>query len=312
MKFQTLPAIEEARRKFLVPAGRIFNTGLDTMFYDVNSLTPQEQKQLRTRIHPEGSVLVVHPAAEAREIENYTFMDFINSRKKLENDAVDTIVAAGVGSSDLGTAALARNAADKLKRPVAGIVAGYGLADMVSEAMGGWFVFGLKNAVRDGLARIFDMFQMKDHVWDDDSYRSLVGDERIRDFEINRFMYGSPDSTALLLILYHLSDRIRVLVGHSKGNYVIENALEGLVELCKLKHRKIPRDIQIITMGAVLRFPEQFSKVVQFIGSIDWFGMFNSRPGLNPHRIPGAWHSLNTDLFGHMSVGAVLESAQVQ
>ena len=41
-----------------------------------------------------------------------------------------------------GTAALARSIADALDADVAGIVTGYGLSDMMSEALGGWFAVG--------------------------------------------------------------------------------------------------------------------------------------------------------------------------
>lgn len=91
-----------------------------------------------------------------------------------------------MGSSALGAAALARNVADHRRAPVAAIVAGLGLADVVTEALGGWFVFGAGNVVRDVLAR-------------------------------DRFIFESPDSVALRLILVEVGERIGLLVGHSKG-----------------------------------------------------------------------------------------------
>jgi hypothetical protein len=94
--------------------------------------------------------------------------------------------------------------------------------------------------------------------------------------------------------------------------YNIENALEGLLSLCALKKQDIPNDLQVVTLGAVIRFPEHFSKVTRFIGGIDYFGMMNSRLKLNSHRIPRSWHSLNTNLPGHMSVGETLKLAGVQ
>jgi len=45
--------------------------------------------------------------------------------------------------SGVGAAAFAWNASSALAEPVAAIVPGYGLADVVPQALGGWFGFGL-------------------------------------------------------------------------------------------------------------------------------------------------------------------------
>ncbi|MDJ0668303.1 MAG: hypothetical protein QNJ61_13515 [Desulfobacterales bacterium] len=307
-----MQTIAQQQRNLLVGAGRALNTTLDFVFYDVSALTADEKAGLSASANPEGSILIVPPQADNREITKLTSLEFISAQRETDANAIDTIVVAGVGSSALGTAALARNVADSINRPVAGVVSGFGLADVLSEALGGWFVLGFKNSIRDGFAKMFDALEMKDHVWDDDSYRSLVKDKNIDDFVMDRFVFGSPDSLALLLTLYHLRTKIKLLVGHSKGNYVIENALEGLASLCTLKKQDIPRDLQVVTLGAVVRFPEQFSEVTQFIGGVDWFGMMNSRRELERQKISGSWHSLNTRLLGHLSVEEALRLAGVQ
>jgi len=53
-------------------------------------------------------------------------------------------------------------------------------------------------------------------------------------------------------------------------------------------------DLCVVTLGAVIRFPEEFTNVHQFIGQDDLFGMMNSRPLLDCTLVPGAWHTLNT------------------
>lgn len=305
-------AIWQNRREALVRAGRAANSALDVLFYDVGALSTEEYAALSARGNPEGSVLVVHPLAAEQAIEKYTPLHFIRAQQQGEAVKVDAVVVAGVGSSALGTAALARNVADHLGRPVAGIVSGFGLADMVTEALGGWFVLGFKNSIRDSFAKTFDYLEMKDHVWDDASYSTLVRDEDITGFNMDRYVYGSPDSAALLLVLYHLREQMQVLVGHSKGNYSIENALEGLVSLCAVKNEAIPDHLRIVTLGATIRFPAQFPNVEQFMGSIDLFGMINSRPKLEVAHIPWAWHSLNGHLPGHLPVEKVLELAGVE
>ncbi len=307
-----MQTIAQMQRNFLVPAARALNSSLDFVFYDVNALTSEEKARLLVHANPEGSILIVPPESAVEDITRLTPLEFISSQQQIDTQPIDAIVIAGVGSSALGTAALARNVADKIDRPVAGIVSGFGLADLVSEALGGWFVLGLKNSIRDGFAKTFAELDMKDHVWDEPSYQSLVKEKELHGFDMDRYVYGSPDSAALLLILYHLRTQIKVLVGHSKGNYIIENALEGLISLCSLKKQEVPEDLQIVTLGAIVRFPEQFSKVTQIIGGNDYFGMMNSRFNLPSHRIPEVWHSLNTGLPGHMSVEETLELAEIK
>ena len=71
-----------------------------------------------------------------------------------EGPTIRAIAVAGVGSSALGTAALARNFADALNTDVAGIVTGYGLSDVMTEAFGGWFAFGAADRIRYTMERI--------------------------------------------------------------------------------------------------------------------------------------------------------------
>ena len=296
-------------RQALIQLGRKANTVMDKMFYDVTALSSEEKSRLSAWTQPEGSVVTVYPKHHERGIETLTPLAFITERKKKNAVPIDTLVVAGIGSSALGTAALARNVADVLNRPVAGIVSGMGVADLISEALGGWFVLGVKNTIRDGFAKWFDFLDMKDHVWEDTSYQTLVKDDKLDQFDFDQFVFGSPDATALLLILYHLRTKIKCLVGHSKGNYIIENALEGLAGLCRVKKQKLPKTIKVVTLGTVVRFPDQFEHIEQFIGQLDVFGMLNSRAYLDSHWVDGAWHTLNTAIPGNLAVAKALKSA---
>lgn len=56
------------------------------------------------------------------------------------------MTVAGVGSSVLGAAALGRNVANLFGFDVISIIAGYGMADLPLEALGGWF--NLVNVLR--------------------------------------------------------------------------------------------------------------------------------------------------------------------
>jgi hypothetical protein len=194
---------------------------------------------------------------------------------------------------------------------VAGVVSGFGVADMVAEAMGGWFVLGAANAVRDAVARTLDACQVEDHVRDQSSHEHIKACVQALGLDKNEFIYGSPDSTVLLYLLCTLSERIRTVVGHSKGNYSIDNALRGWVTACRRTGKPLKTDLCIVTLGAVIRLPAEFSNVHQFIGSADYFGMLNSRPFLDCCLVPGKWHSLNTRFRSELSVHDALAGAAI-
>ena len=295
-------------REYLLSTWRAYNTSLDTLFYDVSCLTQPERVWLSSHDSPEGSILIVHPGSAVREIRNLVPKDFVEEQAASSAEAVDTIVVAGVGSSAIGTAALARSVADQRGQPVAGIVSGLGVSDVLSEALGGWFILGAHNTLRDNYAKMFDALGLRDHVRDQESHEDIKEQLKLADLNEEHFIYGSPDSTALLYVLLKLGSRIKLLVGHSKGNYSIENAMEGWIAECRKNNSSISSKLCVVTLGAVLRFPEECSEVEQFIGTLDFFGAMNSRPDLKRTYVPGAWHSLNTRLPGHLSMKTALES----
>src|SRR5262249_36863409 len=127
------------------------NAALDNLFYDTSSLKPDETVRLTPLLEVKGSIIVVPPTASAQPIRHYErALRFMNK----EGDDIRAIAVAGVGSSVLGTAALARNVADALDCDVAGIVTGYGMSDVVSEAMGGWLVFGALDRLRLAMEKL--------------------------------------------------------------------------------------------------------------------------------------------------------------
>jgi hypothetical protein len=295
-------------RSSTVALARALNTAVDRVFYDVNALSPQERAELSACVSPEGAVLIVHPGRSEQRIRTLAPWEFVEAQDKATDDVVGVLAVAGVGSSALGTAALARNIADHLGRPVAGIVSGFGMADVLTEAMGGWFVLGARNALRDCLARLFDECELKDHVRDAESHQTMKEHFDSTGIDTDRFIYGSPDSATLLYLLSKLGAGIQLVVGHSKGSLSIENALEGWRSACKKTGVPIPSHLCIVTIGAVIHFPPDFRNVHQFIGQLDYFGMMNSRPLLECVVVPSAWHSLNTEMEGHLSVREVLQS----
>src|SRR5690242_7794266 len=85
------------------------NQAIDVVFYDVGALTAAERGGLSPLLDLKGTILVVPPRASGRPLRRYP-----NALRFMlhEGDTVRAIVVAGVGSSALGTAALARNVAD--------------------------------------------------------------------------------------------------------------------------------------------------------------------------------------------------------
>jgi len=153
---------------------RLFNTALDFIFYDVPTLraalaekdAPMRAKgeKLPSRIidfdalsDPEGSLLLID-ATIAPYVHKYqSVRKFLESPYQETRD-VDIATITGVGSSALGSAALAWDISRALEKPVLAIVPGYGVADVILQGLGGWFAFGLhdflssKTLIQTGLA----------------------------------------------------------------------------------------------------------------------------------------------------------------
>src|SRR5258707_1103097 len=153
---------------------RLFNTALDFIFYDVPTLRAalaEKDAPMRTQgekppsriidfdalSDPEGSLLLID-ATTAPYVHKYqSAKKFLESPYQETRD-VDIATITGVGSSALGSAALAWDISVALEKPVLAIVPGYGVADVVLQGLGGWFTFGLhdflssKTLIQTGLA----------------------------------------------------------------------------------------------------------------------------------------------------------------
>ncbi len=277
------------------------NTALDWLFYDVASLTTDEFQSLSIEDNKEGTIIVVHPFTRERE----TCVRKFNSYRELRaasGDLLQHFCIAGVGSSDVGAAALARNLANVCDAPVGAIVAGYGVADLLTEALGGWFFLGASN-------RMMKAF----HAHEARIKRTLAGLENTvveldasTAAQVAASLTGNPDSDVLLRLLLDEDRQIHTLLGHSKGCLSIAYALQALVLTGRSPEISKAKEIELVTTGAVVEFPNEFLKVTQYLGSVDWFGGMNSQLSNDHICIPGAWHHLNTMLPLHLSVEQVL------
>ena len=214
------------------------------------------------------------------------------------------ITVAGVGSSALGAAALARNVADALRGSVLSVVSGHGLGDLASEAAGGFFLFGGVNAMRHSAnafdtaidtARAFNPWLPKPPMATPDPGQS---------FQLASF---SEDVKALVRLLEGTVET-DWLVGHSKGNLVISEALYALRAEDEERFAKIAPELRVVTFGARIAMPRQVKTVIDVMGDLDSFGALNSRPDIGIDvTVPSAWHHTNTRLPFHVPVTKVLE-----
>jgi hypothetical protein len=275
------------------------NTALDGLFYDISALSHVEREKLRRPGKVEGMILEVGPSWQPslRVWDRLSQCDDLAPRYR-------AITVAGVGSSALGAAALARNVADALRGRVLAVVSGHGLGDLASEAAGGFFLFGGVNAMRHS-ANTFDIAMDTARAfnpWLPEP--AMATPDPGQGFQLARF---SEDVKALLALL---EGRVEAdwLVGHSKGNLVISEALYALRASHEARFAKVAAQVPIVTFGARIAMPKEVESVIDVMGDLDSFGALNSRPDIGIDvTVPGAWHHTNTRLPFHVPVTKVLE-----
>jgi len=301
--------IFEAPRPFVeasLSAFRMGNTALDSLFYDVGVLwtellwrgtavvTTMESMTLATKVfgtldlgaltNPEGSILVVD-ASRAPFVRRYDdvkqFLDFAND----EGRNVKAISITGVGSSALGSAAVAWNLSVALGQPVAAIVPGYGVADVVQQGLGGWYGFGLTSWIKKVTQEV--LARMAPETARIGRRLMMTADHKEAETGAPVFERGSGSSDVLHSILRG-SDRIDLLFGHSKGALVIGNAIHDLPE-------ETTKRLHVTTFGCPIQEDAPGAKYLQFLGLIDGLGQLNSW-GNRPEVWLYTHHSTNTTI----------------
>ena len=305
----------EMPRAFVEPSVRLLrlaNTALDVAFYDVNTLMadlhshglsvvtdPEKDEILRSGdmadalrtldldalSNPEGSILVVSAKGPAYVTPFEDVRSFLTYAKGLV-PAIQAVSITGVGSSALGSVAFAWNISAALAEPVAAIVPGYGVADVVNQALGGWFGFGMynfwvKQLAQDVLARTSPNIA---HIGRR-LMKTAPGHEEAGT-GVPLFRRGNGSSDVLHAILSELRGISRVL-GHSKGALVIKNAISDLPP-------ETTGRLHIVTFGCPI--DEAAPKVAgyhQVLGRLDWLGWLNSW-GNSPDVEIVSHHSTNT------------------
>jgi hypothetical protein len=315
------PMIEPALR-----ALRLGNTVLDALFYDVNTVVTDlllhgsivvagagETSSLRTSemtktfsqldlsalSNPEGSILVVDSGRPPHVTPFVEVPDFL-SWVKTQGQTVRTASVTGVGSSALGSVAFAWNISTALDEPVAAIVPGYGVADVIQQGLGGWFGFGLHN------------------WWVKQMAQQVLAHTMPRTARIGRhlmmtapghaeastgapvFQRGSGSSDVLHAILKEAPNINRVL-GHSKGALVIDNAILSLPA-------ETTRRLHVVTFGCPIGEDTPTAGYSQYLGLIDGLGLLNSW-GNRPETLLPAHHSTNTSIPFSMPVSVLARLA---
>jgi len=298
---------------------RLFNTALDFVFYDVATLRAalgEKDAPMRARnekppsriidfealSNPEGSLLLID-ATTAPYVHRYESVEKFLESPYQETRDVEIATITGVGSSALGSAALAWDISLALEKPALAIVPGYGVADVVLQGLGGWLAFGLhdflgsKTLIQTGLA-----------VTAPETARigrklvaSTPQEPTVRGAPI--FRYGSGSSDVLHALLEYRKTPFRLLVGHSKGALQISNAIQSLAA-------ERTQGLRVVTLGCPIGEVVSGVDYHQYLGLFDALGQLNAWGHCPDHWAP-TWHSTNPLLPPAMAAGAMTaESVQ--
>lgn len=310
--------IPQAFLRPMLEACRMYNTGLDALFYDVPALVaalrsdgeavaapatgmaPDSPGRLNLGAlkNPEGSLLVID-AQTAPHVGAFDDVQVFLACDERRVKSVDIVTITGVGSSALGSAALAWNVSTAFKKPVLAIVPGYGVADVVLQGLGGWYGFGLydflhaKSRLQTALAAVAP----KTAAIGRKLSASAPGSERLANGgPVFRTGCGSSDVLHALMT----ARSIQCVVGHSKGALSIANALQSLPP----GHTD---GLTIVTLGCPIARDWPKAHYHQFLGLFDALGALNAW-GNRPDSWLSADHSTNTSLPLSMHAGDLLSA----
>ncbi|QEE44477.1 cell envelope biogenesis protein OmpA [Rhizobium sp. WL3] len=271
---------------------RLRNAGIDALYYDVKALTSDETFYISDSIASEGLIMIVPPTGGGM----LTLCDSVAEFRLRGGKDVRAMAVAGIGGSAIGAAAFARNVADAIGAPVAAVVSGYGLGDIVNEAIGGAFLFGWLGHIRSNL-----------EVIDDVVGRPKLGAYGKRDEEADTHRRTGLDTDTVATLLADPSLSFTLIAGHSRGNRVIADALYALKDSDPGRLETLTKTARVVTFGGRIKMPEAFTEVIDVVGELDWFGEMNSRPQISADiKVPFCGHSTNTDLPTALAVTKIL------
>ncbi len=266
------------------------NTSIDAFFYDIRSISADEAFYISDSLAAEGAIMIVPPTGAGPLI----LCDAMDEYLARGGRDVHVLAVAGIGGSALGAAAFARNVADAVKKPVAVVVSGYGVADAMTEVMGGPFLFGWLNSLRHPLELLDELSGQPD-----------FGAPRTPSADADGSM--SRDTRTILALLSDPRLTFDLVVGHSRGSLLVAEAFDAMAENDPVRLASLARQLQVVIFGARIALPRPLRDVIDVMGELDWFGEMNSRAEIPAdRRIPGAGHHTNTELPGHLPVTSIL------
>ncbi|HBF30737.1 cell envelope biogenesis protein OmpA [Rhizobium sp.] len=274
---------------------RFRNSSLDAMFYDIKMLTADEAFYISDSLAAEGMVMIVPPTGQGM----LTLCDSVDEYILRGGRDVHVMAVAGIGGSAAGAAAFARNVADAVGAPVAAVVSGYGLGDILSEAMGGNFFFGPLGFLRHNFELIDDLVG-----------RPKLGDYTRRGGDIKTARPVSLDTDTVEALLTHDQLHFNLVTGHSKGNLIIAEALYSIEETAPKQLEAIANDLQLISFAARIAVPATVAPALSIMGELDWYGELNATaPAAGTIRVARSGHSTNSDMPGALKITNLLRDA---
>jgi hypothetical protein len=272
----------------VVDSARLVNRSLDEIFYNVAVDDIQKIAEFKGM---QGSIVYVEPVADGSYVVvQYGDAYGLLEQKEIRNK-IEAIAVAGVGSSALGAAALARDVAAAIKKPVAAVVSGCGVDDLLFQGLGGAWNLREDNQLEFWFERMLKCLPGASFMpflvpWLEDWDSIGCGPDVVTLKSLLR-PGRSPEEPPRL-------PNLKWVVGHSKGNLVISSAISELIMEDVLKTSELA-NVNFVLFSALTALPP-IGKQFQIIGALDGFGLMNSRL-LPPYKIvPGAWHHLNRGL----------------
>ena len=168
----------------------------------------------------------------------------------VKSGQVKIVCIPGVGSSSIGAAAMAKQIAKDQNQMVAAITVGLGDTTTYTEGVQGYFIGRTSNVART---------------------------------------YYYETASAKLISLYKAGARPTMLVGHSKGNMDIANALFGLYNT---GYKSLYNGVKFYTFGCGVNVPSGVT-LKQYIGTADSLGYINTVSWKNMTYVYGKYHTLN-------------------
>ncbi|MCF1470902.1 MULTISPECIES: cell envelope biogenesis protein OmpA [Rhizobium/Agrobacterium group] len=274
---------------------RLRNSSLDALYYDIRALTSDEAFYISDALAAEGLIMIVPPTGQGM----LTLCETVDEYLLRGGREVQAMAVAGIGGSAAGAAAFARNVADAIKAPVCAVVSGYGLGDVVAEALGGAFFFGPLGFLR----RNFEMI-------DDLVGRPQFGAYQRRPKPSQPPRRTSLDADTVQALLCHPDLRFNLVTGHSKGNQIVAEALSAIEKEAPERLTILAERLQIITFSTRVGLPAPFSPPLAIIGELDWYGELNATAKVtNIVRVARAGHSTNIALPGALKITDLLAQA---